>query len=207
MWNKLMLFVSSYIPLYVLLILKNIFERITDDGHFVNVIHKFKSAIWFDEVNDWAIIILTLAVVTSGLYLWVILGKDTSSKKYMVTEVSDETGNCYFNYISIYLLSCMGLTLNSIVDCFVFLFIMLIVGYIYISNNMMYMNPVANIMGYRVYSCMLDSVNTSDKDILSIVVAPKSVKVKKGETIHASGKQGFIYVKRSKKKCCNSKKV
>lgn len=195
-FNKLMLFVSSYIPLYMLLILKNIFERITDGGRFVNIMQKFKSATWFDEVNDWAVCILTLAIVVSAVYLWRALGKGTSPKKYLITEVSDETGNYYFNYISIYLLSCMGLTLNSIVDCFVFLFVMIIVGYIYISNNMMYMNPVANIMGYKVYSCILDSVNTSDNNIASIVVAPKTTVVKKGETIQASGKQGFIYVKR-----------
>ncbi len=197
MINKLMLFVSSYIPLYLLLILKNVFERITEGGRFVNVIQKFKTATWFDEVNDWAVCILVLAIIISSVYLWKALGRGTSPKRYMITEVSDETGNYYFNYISIYLLSCMGLTLNSIVDCFVFLFVMIIVGYIYISNNMMYMNPVANIMGYKVYSCKLDSVNTNDKDINSIVVAPKAVKVKKNETIFASGKQGFIYIKRN----------
>ena len=196
MFNKLMLFVSSYIPLYMLLILKNVFERITDGGRFVNIMQKLKAATWFDEVNDWAVCILTLAIVVSAVYLWRALGKGTSPKKYLITEVSDETGNYYFNYISIYLLSCMGLTLNSIVDCFVFLFVMIIVGYIYISNNMMYMNPVANIMGYKVYNCILDSVNTSDNNIVSIVVAPKSIVVKKGEMIQASGKQGFIYVKR-----------
>lgn len=196
MLNKLMLFVSSYIPLYMLLILKNVFERITDGGRFVNVIKKFRSATWFEEVNDWAVCTLIFAIVVSAMYLWRALGKGTSPKKYLITEVSDETGNYYFNYISIYLLSCMGLTLNSIVDCFVFLFVMIIVGYIYISNNMMYMNPVANIMGYKVYNCLLDSVNTNNKDISSIVVAPKTVVVKKGVTIYASGKQGFIYVKR-----------
>lgn len=37
-FNKLMLFISSYIPLYMLLILKNIFERITEGGRFVNII-------------------------------------------------------------------------------------------------------------------------------------------------------------------------
>lgn len=199
MCNKLMLFVSSYIPLYVLLILKNIFERITDGGHFVNIILKLESVVLFDEINDWAIIVLGLAVIISGSYLWIILGKNTSSKQYMVIEVSDETGNCYFNYISVYLLSCMGLSLNSIVDCFVFLFVMLIVGYIYISNNMMYMNPLANIMGYRVYSCKLDSVHTNDKNIESIVVAPKDIRVEKNINIFASGKQGFIYVNRNRR--------
>lgn len=196
MFNKLMLFVSSYIPLYMLLIVKNIFERITEGGHFVNIMQKFKDATWFDEINDWAVCILTLVVVVSAVYLWRALAIETSIKKYLVTEVSDETGNYYFNYISIYLLSCMGLTLNSIVDCFLFLFVMIIVGYIYVSNNMMYMNPIANIMGYKVYNCILDSINTSDSDIVSIVVAPKSIILKQGKTIQASGKQGFIYVKR-----------
>lgn len=192
--NKLMLFISSYIPLYILLILKNLFERITDNGHFVNIIQKIKLATWFDGVNDWAVCILVSAIVVSAVYLWVALGKEASIKNYLITEVTDETGNCYFNYISIYLLSCMGLTLNSIVDCFVFLFVMVIIGYIYISNNMVYMNPVANIMGYRLYNCMLDSINTNDKDISSIVFAPKTIVVKKGEKIRASVKQGFIYI-------------
>ena len=40
MFNKMMLFVSSYIPLYMLLILKNIFERTTEGGRFVNIIQK-----------------------------------------------------------------------------------------------------------------------------------------------------------------------
>lgn len=35
------------------------------------------------------------------------------------------------------------------------------------------MNPVINLMGYKVYSCILDSINTNDKDIKSIVVAEK----------------------------------
>ncbi len=190
-----MLFVSSYIPLYILLIIKNILERITDKGRFVNIFSRLQNVKIFDEVNDWAICILLFTTVVSGTYLKVIIKKSGGNKKYKVIDVSDETGNIYFTYISIYLLSCMGLTLNSIVDCFVFLFVMLVVGYIYISNNMMYMNPVINLMGYKVYDCVLDSVNTNDKEIRSIVVMSKKTTIKVGEEITASGKQGFIFSK------------
>lgn len=199
MLNKLMLFVSSYIPLYVLLILKNLLERTTDRGRFVNVFREFTRERLFNEVNDWAIGILMLIILGSYLYLWGTLSKNPSPKQYVVREVSDETGNYYFNYISIYLLSCMGLSLNSIVDCFVLLFVMIIVGSIYISNNMMYLNPMVNMMGYKVYNCILDSKNTDDKGFASIVVVPKTVAVKQGLEICASGKQGFIYSKRIKK--------
>jgi hypothetical protein len=195
MFNKFMLFVSSYIPLYILLIIKNILERITDKGRFVNIFSRLQNVKIFDEVNDWAICILLFTTAVSGTYLKVIIKKSGGNKKYKVIDVSDETGNIYFTYISIYLLSCMGLTLNSIVDCFVFLFVMLVVGYIYISNNMMYMNPVINLMGYKVYDCVLDSVNTNDKEIRSIVVMSKKTTIKVGEEITASGKQGFIFSK------------
>lgn len=195
MFNKFMLFVSSYIPLYILLIMKNILERITDEGRFVNIFSRLQTVKIFDEVNDWAICILLFTTVFSGIYLKFIIKKSGGNKKYKIIDVSDETGNIYFTYISIYLLSCMGLTLNSIVDCFVFLFVMLVVGYIYISNNMMYMNPAINLMGYKVYDCVLDSVNTNDKEIRSIVVASKNTTINVGREITASGKQGFIFSK------------
>lgn len=195
MFNKFMLFVSSYIPLYILLIMKNILERITDEGRFVNIFSRLQTVKIFDEVNDWAICILLFTTVFSGIYLKFIIKKSGGNKKYKIIDVSDETGNIYFTYISIYLLSCMGLTLNSIVDCFVFLFVMLVVGYIYISNNMMYMNPVISLMGYKVYDCVLDSVNTNDKEIRSIVVASKNTTINVGREITASGKQGFIFSK------------
>lgn len=198
MWNKLLLFISSYVPLYLLLIFKNIFERITEEGKFVNILLRFRTAIWFNEINDWAICILLFVTIVSVIYLWWLLGKEVGQKKYIIRKVSDETGNYYFNYISVYLLSCMGLTLNSIVDCFVFLSVMIIVGFIYISNNMMYLNPVINIMGYKVYNCILDSVNTNDKEIESIVVAPDDVKVQQESFIIASNKQNFIYIKKNK---------
>lgn len=196
--KKLILFISSYIPLYILLVLKNIFERISKNGKLVNVVDKLKNAVWFDEINDWAICLLTLASIFSALFLYFVMKKKPSAKNYLIKNVSDETSNYYFNYISIYLLSCMGLSLNSIVDCFVFLFLMLIVGYIYISNNMMYMNPVVNLMGYKVYNCIMDSINTEEKDIESVVVVPKKVLVKKGARILLSGKSGFMYMTKSK---------
>lgn len=195
MFNKFMLFISSYIPLYVLLVLKNIMERITDGGKFVNVFNKIQNARLFDEVNDWAICILLLITIISSIYLKLVIKKSGGNKKYKIVDVSDETGNIYFTYISIYLLSCMGLTLNSIVDCFVFLFVMLVVGYIYISNNMMYMNPVINLMGYKVYDCVLESKNTNNKELKSIVVVSKKTSIKVGKEIIASGKQGFIFSK------------
>lgn len=192
MKNKLLLFVSSYIPLYLLLIGKNILERITEKGRFINIIDRIKTVKLFDEVNDYAIMVMIILSVISFFYLKSKIKSTVGRKKYKVITIVNETSNYYFNYISIYLLSCLGLSLNNIVDCFVFLFLMLIVGYIYISNNMVYMNPVLNFMGYKIYACTLESVNTSDEDFETVLVAPNKINIHIGDKIKGTGKQDFL---------------
>ncbi len=199
MLNKIMLFVSSYIPLYVLMILKNILERITVKGNFVNIEYKFKNAIFFDEINDYAVILLLLLSICSYVYLRSKLKNTKSEKSYIVIDFVDETSNYYFSYISIYLLSCLGLSLNNIVDNFIFLFLMSLVGFIYISNNMIYMNPIINFMGYKVFDVTVDSVNTNDKNIKSILLISKHYKLRVGDEIEASAKSGFIFTRQSNK--------
>ena len=67
--HKVFLFVSSYIPLYLLLIVKNILERCTEGGRFLSLREKWNKAVWFDEVNDWAICVLTVLSLVSFFYL------------------------------------------------------------------------------------------------------------------------------------------
>jgi len=192
MKNKLMLFISSYIPLYLLLIGKNILERITDNGNFIDVINKVKNMILFDEINDYAVTFMSILSIVSFIYLKIKITKTTGRKQYVVKKVVNETSNYYFNYISIYLLSSLGLSLNSIVDCFAFAFLMFIVGYIYISNNMVYMNPMLNFMGYKIYDCELKSCNTNENDFSTILVAPNKMKIHIGDKIKGTGKLDFV---------------
>lgn len=188
-----MFFISSYVPLYVLLIIKNILERCTDEGEFTVTLIQLKTAHYFDEVNDYAIVALLFLSVISFLYLKNITKKSGGVHYYKVISIEDQTGNMYFNYISIYLLSCMGLTLNSIVDVFVLIFLMLIVGYIYISNHMTYMNPVLQFMGFKIYEGSIESESTG-KVLHSIIVANKSIFLKPKSLYIGSGKEDFIFI-------------
>ncbi len=193
MIRRILLFISSYIPLYILLIIKNILERITDNGKLIITIEKLKSAHFFDEINDYMIVTLALISVMSVIYLFVLLRKNGSAHEYTIIDVEDQTGNYYFNYISIYLLSCMGLTLNKVVDVFVLFFLMIIVGYIYISNHMTYMNPILQFLGYRVYEGILYS-NATSEQFESIIVISKNQKLRKGSIVWGSGKDDFVFI-------------
>ena len=201
MFNKTMMFISSYIPLYLLLILKNIIERITDGGVFLKLSDVWRQAVFFDEINDWAVLVLILLSLMSCVYLHKVLKRSGGNKRYEVISSRDETGNYYFSYISVYLLSCLGLTLNSIVDCFVFIFIMSIIGIVYVKNDLMYLNPVINLMGYKVYDCTLQSINTDNERFESIVIlktTKESNMIKEGYCIKGSYKNHFIVAEETK---------
>ena len=136
--------------------------------------------------------------VVSFFYLRYKIKTTGGRKKYKVKSVVNETSSYYLSYISIYLISCLELSLNSIADCFVFLFLMAIIGYIYISNNMVYMNPILNFMGYKIYTCTLETLNTDD-DFKTILIAPQNKSVKIGDTIKGTGRQDFVCVECIKK--------
>lgn len=191
--RRIMLFISSYVPLYALLIIKNILERCTDEGKFIVTLAQLKTAHYFDEVNDYAIVVLLFLSIISFVYLKSITKKSGGAHYYSVISIEDQTGNMYFNYISIYLLSCMGLTLNSIVDVFVLIFLMLIVGYIYISNHMTYMNPVLQFLGFKIYEGRIESESTG-KVLHSIIIVNKSIFLKPESSYIGSGKEDFIFI-------------
>lgn len=173
--RKLLLFLSSYIPLYVLLILKNISERVFD-GSRLRIIAF--DPYWYKGVNNWAIIVLSMLTVCLSVVLVVSL-RDTSSRMlYTVEKVYDETANCYFNYISIYLLSCLGLSLNNITDIIVMVFLMLLIGFIYIRNEVVYMNPLLQLHGHSIYRVSL--LCSNGKTFESILIISSALKIRPG---------------------------
>ncbi len=195
--RQVMLFISSYIPLYVLLVIKNILERCTDKGKFNITIEKIKTVKLFDEINDFAIVILIVLCIISFVYLLRITKKSGCSHSYKIIRVDDQTGNIYFNYISVYLLSCLGLSLNNIVDVFVLLFLMVLVGSIYISNHMTYMNPVLQFIGYKVYEGTVESPSTN-QEFKSIIIAKKDITIQSNVSYTGSGKEDFIHIEKEK---------
>ena len=87
-----------------------------------------ETCLFFDGINNWAILILVALNFVSVVYLRIKLRNTKSEKCYIVQEVRDETGDYFFSYISVYLLSCIGLSLSNIFDVFVLVFL---VGYMH----------------------------------------------------------------------------
>jgi hypothetical protein len=114
-----------------------------------------------------------------------------------VQEIKDETSTNFLNYISIYLLSSIGLTIGNFTDIITLIFLMGIIGFIYVRSNMIYINPIINILGYNIYSFKGLSKGT-DEDIETIIIAKRTLCVKKGDLLYTTNNTSFMFAIRKK---------
>lgn len=190
-----MMFCSSYIPLFLLIMVKNFFERISCGIEFKEF--KFNEIILFNQLNDYFFCILLIITISSGIYLSVILkrSKESNPLDFHLVQVKNETSEYFLNYISIYLLSCIGLSINSITDMAVFVIIMIIVGYIYIENNLIYINPTANFMGYKIYTATVYR-DKAENSFECLLIAHRDIKLKNDITILGLHNETFMFVQK-----------
>lgn len=158
---KVIMFISSYVPLYIVLILKEILQKYLKLK--ADVIQFKLSNIYISEFDDIVIIILSIISFLSILVLIVTVKKSlkTTQEEYRVISIENKTANYYFSYVGLYFLPCVGMTIGNIVDCFILLAIMIIIGFVYVSNDLIYINPVLILFGYRVYAITINKVNAS----------------------------------------------
>lgn len=164
--RKTFIFLSSYIPLYILLIGKNIITRIEKIDEYNLITYDYKSIIWFNNIDDY--IIVFFLVLSLFLLFWLkkFVRPVTNGNKYIIKNYENETDKYFFGYISIYFLPCIGLSIDSISDIFILFAIMIIVGYVYISNDLLYINPTLSLLGYKIFSVQLLSIlNNIDSNI------------------------------------------
>lgn len=182
MTHYLLLFLSSYIPLYALLIGKSVISICIGIDTF-------------SIMSGVAIASLMVILAVSGCYLiWVIKHTDAKAVTYEVKTIDDRTGDMFFGYISVYLLSCLGLSLNNIIDNYILLFLMILIGFIYVSNKLVYMNPMLQLFRYRTFRGKLVAIDFNGRLVSNIIIVPKNIDLGVGDQIEASFSGDLIIV-------------
>ena len=98
-----------------------------------------------------------------------------------------------FQHISVYLLSCIELSLNHTVDAFVLMFL---VGDIYIPHDLIYLNPTLYMMGYRACNAKLYAEATGET-VEGVIVCKNGVDMGIGKKIGGTGKYSLIVLNRN----------
>lgn len=149
--NKIFLYLSAFIPLYCLLIIKLLIEIINRN-------------LTFNVLNTLTLIILLIFISLGccGLYA------ENKKAKYQIKEIvilqkESITQQHFLGYFSLFVLFALTFQLEHWSMFIIFLIILVLIGIVYIKNDLFYINPLLNILGYNFYDITYKDSNGDQK--------------------------------------------
>lgn len=136
---KIILFISAFVPMYILFEVNLLVEIINGNLHF-------------NITNSCVFITLFLLIIIgiSGILI-IINQKESGIENITVLSKKNLTDQHFLNYFSLFVLLALTFDLSKISFICVFIIILIFIGIVYIKNNIFYVNPLLNIMGYSFY--------------------------------------------------------
>lgn len=162
---KTLLFISSYIPLFILLFIQNIdielVKMSNGDNNITKSIIAMVKNTWSKQPTLWIIIIIL--VILSIISLIVLFynsneKKEINLNKKSFTNLKSLNGNI-LNYFITYLIPLMTMDVNDTISIIVNSLVFIIIGIFYISEDLIHLNLIYILLGYKVYE-------TNNKEIV-----------------------------------------
>ena len=161
-FKKILLFISAFIPLYVLLFIKIGLQIVNGNLHF-------------NVLNSVMLGLLFLLTVFGSVGIFFTL-KCKKCKKITIKTAKNTTEQHFLGYLSLFVLFALNFQIEYYAIAVTFVLIIVFVGVVYIKNNLFYINPTLNILGYSFYEVTYtidSSVKEKTDYILSkITLAP-----------------------------------
>lgn len=146
--QKIFLYLSAFIPLYTLIIIKLLIEILNHN-------------LTFNLLNTLTICLLLLLIILGIIGLFI----ENKKSPYKITKIkiikyTSITEKHFLGYFSLFVLFALTFELERYSMFIIFLIIILLIGIVYIKNNLFYINPLLNILGYNFYDVtFIDSNN------------------------------------------------
>lgn len=156
-WVKIGLFLSAYLPFFLILAIKN----------------------WF---NWYVLGILLFAIIYSCVWFLVIRNiKKETAEPYKIADMYDKTKDT-LTYLIPYVIAFLGFDLTSWQDFTALLILLIIVFAVYMNSDLLYFNPLLSMFGYRIYQIKVEKRSYIGEKYLQIMVI-SSDKMKIGDQI------------------------
>lgn len=151
--QKIILFISAFVPMYILFLINLIVEIINDNLHF-------------NIVNTCVLISLTILLLVGTIGLKIIISfKDISGEKIKIISKKNITDQHFLNYFSLFVLLALTFDLSKICFVCVLVIILIFIGVVYVKNNIFYVNPLLNILGYSFYDIIYIDKSNEEKEV------------------------------------------
>lgn len=175
---------SCFMPLYLVFLAQNVhaawslYTKLQTMKFWENL-GKQSDAFWLNVVMSVVWIILFLFAVRGISEIRAVFLEDwdetkgvyNSAADYVLMKVENNTADFYFTYFSLFVLSFFGVDPTKVKDCLIFIFVMVLIVWVYISNELYHINPVLNLAGYRIFTI------TAHKDLSGCENMGKEIKV------------------------------
>lgn len=191
-FQKIMFYISSFIPLYLLLIVQNVHFRDNRGRFSLNIImeqldfsNQPVSLFWY------SLIILFLF----SLIGCVIFFKVYTAKEGRLADITDAefVREDTMGYIVSYIVPLLSMDINSSRSLIINLLLFIIIGTFYVKNDQIFMNPIYNLFGYNIFSAESGIYITKISKQKLKHLAKNNVKVRKTNIL------GDIYVLKQNK--------
>ena len=137
--KNVLLFLSAFIPMYFLIIVKLLVEILNHN-------------LTFNVLNTMVLIVLTIVIVLGVVGIKSeVYNKNQKSDKVVITSFKNITDQHFLGYFSLFVLFAITFDLSKVSMAVVFVLIITMIGVVYVKYKLFYINPFLNILGYNFY--------------------------------------------------------
>lgn len=177
---KILMFLSSYSPLFLILLLKSLSKLLGDTSDFVKsqvklsifynmtymdkteiIYHHFPEFIQYSKVSLVSTLVLLAIIGISVSTLWVIITdtkNTTNSTDLYITSVQ-KMDSIYIEYLFTYVIPFISFDYSSLVDMISLFIFLVTAGIIYINSDLLYVNIFFSIRGYHLFKIINEDQN------------------------------------------------
>ncbi|WP_066895640.1 hypothetical protein [Clostridium nigeriense] len=166
--SKWILFISSYIPLYIIFIVSNLFDIYSNYKSLVgNNTFSPQLLILNSEVNIILILIFTILSIISLILLLLIFKVAGKSSEYTSMYDISKNNKSINEYVLVYILPFITVKTNDYKELVIFIIIFFLIGLLSVKNDMVYINPILYIMKYNIYTFKEDKRSLESSILIS----------------------------------------
>ncbi len=169
----LALFVTSYTPLFFIIILKQVFSNY----EFLNFADfSLKSILCF--IQKFGLTCVFIPLILFGFVgLRTLLGNLSNKANYngyraQITAVKNQNDQ-FSNYMVSYIIPIAFLSSDEIIDSVLILIILYVIYRLYVKSSMILVNPMLSFLGYYLYEC--EYIIDKDKEVGILLIDDKTL--------------------------------
>ena len=150
MIKNLLLYISAFVPMYFLILIKLIVELINNN-------------LTFNILNTLNLVTLLLLIISGILGLiWNINFSSEKSKEIVILKKVNITDQHFLGYFSLFVYFAIPLDLSRVSAYCVYVLVLVFIGIVYLNNSLYYINPLLNILGFNFYDIEYKEVETGE---------------------------------------------